>query len=396
MHKHRSLRLEELCDFVNGNGFKPQQWKSQGLPIIRIQNLNGSTDFNYYDGPVRDRWVVEPGVILFAWAGVKGVSFGPCIWPGPKGVLNQHIFRVEPREEVDIYWLYGALELVTARIEAKAHGFKASLLHIQRSEITNQIVDVPKLDEQRRIGSILRTWDEAIDKADRLIEAKTVLSRERYRIFFGGGHGAHKGTDLMPLSKLSRRVRTADDGGGHPVLTISGKEGFLRQDEKYGRFMAGKSVESYTLLRRGEFSYNKGNSKTYPQGCVYRLEDESGLVPHVYISFCLTSSKLDSDYFVHVCRSGYLNRQLSRLINSGVRNNGLLNITAQEFFTCKIPVPSLSKQKTIARICHDADREIAILKEQRGALEKQRRGLMQKLLTGEWTVSAAKSREAAE
>lgn len=390
------MRLEELCDLINGNGFKPEQWRSQGLPIIRIQNLNGSTDFNYYDGPVRDRWIVKPGVILFAWAGVKGVSFGPCIWPGPKGVLNQHIFRVEPKEEVDLYWLYGALRLVTSRIEAKAHGFKASLLHVQRGEVTDQIIDVPALDEQRRIGQLLRTWDEAIEEIDRLIVAKNAARSAIHRAIIGSGHGAYKRPDFLALSDLSSRVRTPDDGGGHPVLTISGKAGFLRQDEKYGRFMAGKSVEDYTLLKRGEFSYNKGNSKTYPQGCVYRLDDESGLVPHVYVSFRLTKASLDSDYFAHLCRSGFLNHQLYRLINSGVRNNGLLNITAEEFFTCRIPVPPLDKQITIARICDGADREIVILEQQRDALAKQKHGLIQKLLTGEWSVKIAQPREAAE
>lgn len=393
---HRSMRLEDLCEFINGNGFKPEQWKSQGLPIIRIQNLNGSTDFNYYDGPVRDRWRVEPGAILFAWAGVKGVSFGPCIWPGPRGVLNQHIFRVEPKEVVDRYWLYGALRLVTSRIEAKAHGFKASLLHVQRGEITDQIVDVPTLAEQRRIGEILRTWDEAVEKIERVIVAKTALRGAISRAVFGNGHNAHKCADFVPLSELSCRVRTPDDGVGHPVLTISGKSGFLRQDEKYGRFMAGRSVEDYTLLRRGEFSYNKGNSKTYPQGCVYRLDDESGLVPHVYVSFRLSGASLNPDYFVHLCRSGFLNHQLHRLINSGVRNNGLLNITAEEFFSCRIPVPPLARQEMIAGVCGDADQEIGILERQRDALVQQKRGLMQKLLTGEWTVKVPESQEAAE
>ncbi len=89
---HRRVTIGDLCEFFNGNGFRPPDWKSSGLPIIRIQNLNGSQSFNYFDGTPEAKWIIEPGDLLFAWAGVKGVSFGPTIWPGPRGVLNQHIF----------------------------------------------------------------------------------------------------------------------------------------------------------------------------------------------------------------------------------------------------------------------------------------------------------------
>src|SRR5207253_408991 len=113
--------IEQLCKFTNGHGFAPSEWSDKGLPIIRIQNLNGSTDFNYYEGESQQQWIVMPGDLLFAWAGTRGVSFGATIWKGPKGVLNQHIYRVHPLNDVDKEWLYYALQVVTSRIEAKAH-----------------------------------------------------------------------------------------------------------------------------------------------------------------------------------------------------------------------------------------------------------------------------------
>ena len=72
-------RLEQLCLFSSGHGFRKQDWSSEGLPIIRIQNLNDSNDFNYFAGETDPKWLVFPGDLLFAWAGVKGVSFGPTI-----------------------------------------------------------------------------------------------------------------------------------------------------------------------------------------------------------------------------------------------------------------------------------------------------------------------------
>ena len=148
--------VEKLCSFSGGHGFRPQEWSSEGLPIIRIQNLNGSRAFNYYSAPPDPRWVVEPGELLFAWAGVKGVSFGPCVWDGPTGVLNQHIYRIRPVGRVDQQWLYEILGLITSRIESKAHGFKASLLHVRKADIVNQVVPVPPPEEQVRFANISR------------------------------------------------------------------------------------------------------------------------------------------------------------------------------------------------------------------------------------------------
>lgn len=141
-----------LCEFSSGTGFSHSDWSSRGLPIIRIQNLNGSTEFNYYEGEPDPRWIVEPGELLFAWAGVKGVSFGPCIWPGPRGLLNQHIYRIRPNNGVDRRWLYAILGEVTHRIEAKAHGFKTSLVHVHKADITDQLVAVPPAEEQVEIA----------------------------------------------------------------------------------------------------------------------------------------------------------------------------------------------------------------------------------------------------
>ncbi len=148
----RLRRLGDLCSFTNGWGFKAKEWSERGLPIIRIQNLNGSSDFKYFGGAPRDAWIVEEGDLLFAWAGVKGRSFGPYIWRGPRGVLNQHIYRVKPRDGVVKVWLYETLRQVTHEIEERAQGFKASLLHVRKADITSHGIAVPPRCEQLAIA----------------------------------------------------------------------------------------------------------------------------------------------------------------------------------------------------------------------------------------------------
>ena len=159
--------LGDLATFTNGHRFRAEDWSDDGLPIVRIQNLNGSRDYKRFAGYAKPAWMVDQGDLLFAWAGKKGVSLGPCLWPGPKGVLNQHIFRVRPREGVVKGWLYETLRRVTREIEDKAHGFTSSLVHVRRADVLGHPVPVPPRDEQAAIAerAAAVSAEEALERA---------------------------------------------------------------------------------------------------------------------------------------------------------------------------------------------------------------------------------------
>ncbi|GKT19227.1 hypothetical protein AVHY2522_21705 [Acidovorax sp. SUPP2522] len=88
--------IGNLCSLKNGRAFKPSEWQSSGLPIVRIQNLNNPTStYNYFQGEVDERNRLRGGELLFAWSGTPGTSFGAHVWRDGDAVLNQHIFRVD-------------------------------------------------------------------------------------------------------------------------------------------------------------------------------------------------------------------------------------------------------------------------------------------------------------
>jgi type I restriction enzyme S subunit len=385
--------VADICHMQNGNGFGPQDWGTEGYPIIRIQNLNGGSNFDYYSGPVEQRWLVETGQLLFAWAGTKGVSFGPTIWKGRTGVLNQHIFKVNARDGIDKTWLYWALRHTTDRIEASAHGFKATLVHVKKSDIDRQEVLVPDLQTQRWIAQVLQTWDDAISAAERLLansrKQKQALMQD---LLFNREEPYQE----LPLSEIAERVQRKSDGEGHPVLMISSGTGFVRQDEKYSRFMAGKSLNDYILLSRGEFAYNKGNSKLYEFGCVFPLEQyEWGLVPHVYVCFRL-DGRCHPDFFKFLFEADYLHDQLGALVNTGVRNNGLLNIRPADFMNVMVPLPPIARQQYASDVLTAASREIKLQQEDLEALRLQKRALMADLVTGKRRIRLPESMRESE
>ncbi|MGO4527266.1 restriction endonuclease subunit S [Microvirga sp. 2MCAF35] len=166
--------LGDIAEFVNGRGFKPHEWGATGLPIIRIQNLNGGTDFNYYEGPYSPKLEVSPGDLLFAWSGSRGTSFGPHIWNGPKGLLNYHTWRVALRDGRDRDFVYYALALITKKIETDSHGASA-LVHMQKRNIVDYKIPFPSGEERSSITNNLSQLDRTIANSVNELEQLVVM-----------------------------------------------------------------------------------------------------------------------------------------------------------------------------------------------------------------------------
>ena len=74
------IPLKYIANFINGFAFKPDEWGSEGTPIIRIENLNKGEDFNYTLRDLPEKYCAEEGDVLFGWSGNRGTSFGPFLW----------------------------------------------------------------------------------------------------------------------------------------------------------------------------------------------------------------------------------------------------------------------------------------------------------------------------
>ena len=165
--------------------------------------------------------------------------------------------------------------------------------------------------------------------------------------------------DCVHISQIAEPITVKVGNSIYETLSISAGVGFVNQAKKFGKELSGKQYEKYTVLKRGDFSYNKGNSKTYPQGCIYRLKDrETAAVPNVFESF--TVKEGDSDYYEQLFTLGFLNKQLSTKINHGVRDDGLLNLPGKDFYSCYLPAPPLVEQQKIAEILMQCDKVIEL------------------------------------
>lgn len=148
--------LGDLGQYHNGRGFKKDEWRDSGRPIIRIQNLtNPAKGFNCFEGEAADRHVVRHGDLLMSWAATLDVFR----WDGCEAVLNQHIFKVE--SDIDSAFHFWVLKGALQQLRAQAHG--TGMVHVTRGKFLATPVMLPPEHEQRQLVASLEQALSAID-----------------------------------------------------------------------------------------------------------------------------------------------------------------------------------------------------------------------------------------
>ena len=161
------------------------------------------------------------------------------------------------------------------------------------------------------------------------------------------------------LGDVCSRVQGNDGRMELPTLTISAGNGWMRQEDRFSGNIAGKEQKNYTLLRKGELSYNHGNSKLAKYGTVFSLQTyEEALVPRVYHSFKVKEG--NCDFVEYYFATKLPDRELSKLISSGARMDGLLNIGYDEFMGIQMKFPSTLEQRKISLYFRKLDHLITL------------------------------------
>ena len=302
-----------------------------------------------------------------------------------KGIISYFypVFSVSANA-VKTFVLYLMNETIYRRMIPYAEGTAQQVLSLK--QLCSLKYFFPTVSEQEKIAEILAGQDRVIALKEELLAEKQKQKKYLMQQLLTGKKrlpGFSGEWKKVKLSKITTPIKRKVDNKYYEVLSITAGVGFVNQAEKFGKEIAGEQYSHYTLLFKTEFSYNKGNSKKYPQGCIYPLEDrEKAAVPNVFISFGLNPSLCWFKFYKFLFESGALNKQLFSVINSGVRNDGLLNINSDDFFNCIILVPEYKEQTAIAEILSTADKESELLKKDIEQEKLKKKSLMQLLLTG--------------
>ena len=208
----KKTTLGEIATYINGRAFKPIEWSKTGTPIVRIQNLNNpNAEYNYYDGSIEQKYHIKNGDLLFAWS----ASLGAYIWKGGNAFLNQHIFKVLPKENIDKTFIYYLLDKVTSELYAKAHG--SGMVHVTKGKFEATSINIPPFETQQAIvNKIESLFDEIDEGIGRLKTAAQQIQQYRQSLLKNAFNGEltkewrSKHADTLPSeNELLAQIQTA-------------------------------------------------------------------------------------------------------------------------------------------------------------------------------------------
>ena len=365
-------KLGEVCPLQRGFDLPSDKLIPGEYPVVYSNGI-----LNYHN----TNMVKGPGVVTGRSGTIGKVTYiANDFWP------HNTSLWVTSFNGNDVRYIFYLLQSLNLSKYASGSGVPT----LNRNDLHIQKIAIPKLLEQRKIAEILGTWDKAIELQTALIEKLTLRKKGLMQQLLTSKKrlpGFSEPWKHIIMREVFDPVTEKNDGKGHMPMTISAKMGLVSQEHKFERVVAGNSLANYTLIKAGDFAYNKGNSNLYEMGCIYRLNDASAVVPFVYICFRSKNETLiDGNFYQYFFANHGLDQQLKKIITSGARGDGLLNVDCKDFFSLQIPYPSTKEQCSIAQILTTVDQEIEKEKQKLEALKQQKKGLMQQLLTGKKRV----------
>lgn len=239
------VNLGDVATYINGYAFKPEQRGKKGLPIIRIQDLNGNShDLGFFDGEYPKQVEINAGDILISWSG----SLGVYKWNKGKALLNQHIFKVLFNKiKIDKEYFCYAIRNSLAAMSQQTHG--ATMKHITKKDFDNILIPYPDLNVQRQIANNLEIVNELIEYYEKELILLEQLIKARFVEMFGNPVLNDKEWKQEPLRKLATKI-------GSGATPKGGKDTYRKEGISFIRSMN---------VHNGQFEYKDLAHISYEQ-----------------------------------------------------------------------------------------------------------------------------------
>ena len=193
------------------------------------------------------------------------------------------------------------------------------------------------------------------------------------------GYRIPKEWHIVRFDSLFSRVTRKNDENNQNVLTISAQQGLISQIEYYNTLYASENKTGYTLLHRGDFSYNKSYSSGYAYGAIKRLDAyEKGIVSPLYLCFTPRQG-VNSDFYLQYFEAGCFDREIYKIAQEGARNHGLLNVSTEDFFHSMLVFPPLEEQERITEILTQCDHVIELKEKKLDELKQLKKEFLRKM-----------------
>ncbi len=391
-HTTLGTLLDGLC-FQNGI-YKHSDEYGTGTPILRITDFDnhGRLTTNSFSrvalsSQERDQYVVRENDIIInrvnSLSHIGKSMLVPSMHEYP--VFESNMMRIRISEESPL-----ASEYVAAVLQAgpaRRHFRKVAKPAVAQASINQDDVRAVALvlhpkPVQRRIAKALLTWDLALEKTEQLIAAKERRHAWLLKRLINH-HTARRRWNTVTLGELilERSERSAQHDE-YPVLTSS-RRGLFLQSEYFSKQVTSEDNTGYKIMRRGDFTFRSMSDDG--RFVFNRLEKlEAGIISPAYGVF--HANGVNPEFLAHLLNSAYFSQLLARETQGGTRKALRLSALRE----MEVDLPTQADQERIAAILGESLLEIDLLSQSAAALKTQKRGLMQKLLTGQWRLPVPK------
>jgi type I restriction enzyme S subunit len=366
--KWERVRLGDAATFVNGMAFKPTDWDTTGLPIIRIQNLTeGRSEIHYFSGSCPEKYLINRGDVLISWSATLGVY----IWNNEKAVLNQHIFKVvfDKLEFDKRYFVYIVGQKIN-EMSQNTHG--STMKHIIKKYFDAIEIPLPPLDEQKRIADVLDKASELIKKRKEQIRLMDRLAKSLFIEMFGDPVENPRGWDIKPFTTAAiidtNMTTDFEKYANYPHIGIES----IERDS--GRILNYNLVKE-DQLSSGKYTFGKQHiiySKIRPNLNKVALPNFDGLCSADAYPI-LPKATANKYYLAYILRSNHF---LDYILKHSDRTN-IPKTNKKQLEGYTLPLPPLSLQNEFADRITVIEQQKALLQNGLAKMETAYKALMQ-------------------
>lgn len=244
----------------------------------------------------------------------------------------------------------------------------------------------PEYDEQKAISdALVRIKTIILQYEAKLQKLQTLKASMLEKMFPKDGadvpevrfKGFDKPWRTTFLKDIASEIIRTDKTSKAPIMMITAANGFIDQSDRYSFNNAGQSLAKYIVLKKGELAYNHGASKLRPYGSCFALEVDEARMPYVY--HCFTISEHNPYFVSRVLNNKETEKQLRKLVTSGARMDGLLNISYEEYTTVSIQLPERDEQDRIAEYFENIENLIVLCQQELDKLQSVKKALLEKM-----------------
>ena len=259
---------------------------------------------------------------------------------------------------------------------------------LKLDEMLNYEMVLPSKEEQQRIAAIFRNLDTLITLHQRKYEKLVNIKKSMLdKMFPQNGasvpeirfKGFTDPWEQRKLGEIAKEVVRNDPASDAPIMMITAGNGFIEQSDRYAFNNAGESLKKYILLERGELAYNHGASKLRPYGSCFALTTvEKARIPFVY--HCFSVEKSNPEFLSIELNGANVENQLRKIVSSGARMDGLLNIAYSEYTEVTVQLPKKEEQDWIAKFFKHLDTLITLHQRKLEKLQNIKKSCLEKML----------------